>query len=71
MSLIKAGIASLSVLLAACATTSESVARDPGLEDMRAVSPALAYNTEHVLLGEVWKRPVCRRAIAASSPSRC
>jgi 4-carboxymuconolactone decarboxylase len=61
MSWAKAGVACLTLLLAACSTTdSMSTHRSPAvptLDDMRAVSPALAHNTETTLLGEVWKRP--------------
>lgn len=57
----KAGLASLSLLLAACSNhtpgDSAQVPPVPSLDDMRAVSPALAHNTESMLLGEVWKRP--------------
>ncbi|MFF7709129.1 carboxymuconolactone decarboxylase family protein [Pseudomonas sp. NPDC007930] len=60
MSLAKAGIACFTLLLAACSTSrapDESSPPVPTLDDMRAVSPALAHNTESTLLGEVWKRP--------------
>ncbi|WP_024699077.1 carboxymuconolactone decarboxylase family protein [Pseudomonas avellanae] len=62
MSARKAGLACLTLLLAACATPDRNASGSrlpavPSLEDMRAVSPALAHNTEAVLLGEVWKRP--------------
>ena len=61
MNIKKASLASLSMLLAACTTsdrtTSASHSTVPSLADMRAVSPALAHNTESTLLGEVWKRP--------------
>jgi 4-carboxymuconolactone decarboxylase len=57
----KAGIACSTLLLAACSPTShmttDSLTPVPTLDDMRAVSPALAHNTESTLLGEVWKRP--------------
>lgn len=57
----KAGLASLSLLLAACSNhtpgDSAQVPPIPSLDDMRAVSPTLAHNTESMLLGEVWKRP--------------
>lgn len=56
MSLVKPGITCLTLLLAACTATHRSPAA-PTLDDMRAVSPALAHNTETTLLGEVWKRP--------------
>jgi hypothetical protein len=36
------------------------------LEDIRAVSPALARYTEGPLLTDLWKGPACRREIAAS-----
>lgn len=60
----------LTLLLAACATPDKSTTGSrlpavPSLEDMRAVSPALAHGTEFTLLGEVWKRLVCRRVTAA------
>lgn len=62
MKLRKAGLACLTLLLAACATPDRSTTGSrlpavPSLEDMGAVSPALAHNTESTLLGEVWKRP--------------
>lgn len=63
MSWAKAGVACLTLplLLAACSTNDPMSANRspavPTLEDMRAVSPALAHNTETTLLGEVWKRP--------------
>ncbi|MEX6664795.1 carboxymuconolactone decarboxylase family protein [Pseudomonas sp. W2-17] len=60
MSFAKAGIACFSLMLAACSTTSRvssEAAPVPTLDDMRAVSPALAHNTQSTLLGEVWKRP--------------
>jgi 4-carboxymuconolactone decarboxylase len=61
MNFAKAGIACLTVLLAACSATSrtstEQSPEAPTLDDMWAVSPALARNTESTLLGEVWKRP--------------
>lgn len=62
MSFTKAGLLSFSLLLAACASTDKSqlVCRSPAspnIDDIRAVSPTLAYNTETMLLGEVWKRP--------------
>ena len=61
MSFAKAGIACVTVLLAACSTASRMSSQGsppvPTLDDLRAVSPALAHNTESTLLGEVWKRP--------------
>lgn len=60
MSFEKAGIACFTLLLAACSTTRRvpsEAAPVPTLDDMRAVSPALAHNTQSTLLGEVWKRP--------------
>lgn len=61
MSFAKAGIACVTVLLAACSTASRMSSQGsppvPTLDDMRAVSPALAHNTDSTLLGEVWKRP--------------
>lgn len=62
MNLMKAGLASLSLLLAACTATDKTAMASrlpaaPSLDDMRAVSPVLAHNTESTLLGEVWKRP--------------
>lgn len=61
MSWAKAGVACLTLLLVACSTKDPmSAHRSPAVptpEDMRAVSPALAHNTETTLLGEVWKRP--------------
>lgn len=58
---VKAGVASLSLLLAACSTHpsdhSAQAPAAPSLDDMRAVSPTLAHNTESMLLQEVWKRP--------------
>ncbi|MFF7709074.1 carboxymuconolactone decarboxylase family protein [Pseudomonas sp. NPDC007930] len=60
MNLGKAGAACLALLLAACAAPERNTASlpaVPSLEAMRAVSPALAHNTEATLLGEVWKRP--------------
>lgn len=62
MRLIKIGLTSLSLLLTACATTDRSSTASrlptvPSLDDVRAVSPALAHNTESTLLAEVWKRP--------------
>jgi 4-carboxymuconolactone decarboxylase len=62
MNLMKAGLASLSLLLAACTATDKTSTASklpavPSLDDMRAVSPVLAHNTESTLLGEVWKRP--------------
>ncbi|WP_455929559.1 carboxymuconolactone decarboxylase family protein [Pseudomonas fluorescens] len=60
MSFAKAGIACFTLLLAACSTSrmpAEGSPPVPTLDDMRAVSPALAHNTESTLLGELWKRP--------------
>lgn len=61
MKFAKAGIACSTLLLAACSPTShmttDSLTPVPTLDDMRAVSPALAHYTESTLLGEVWKRP--------------
>jgi 4-carboxymuconolactone decarboxylase len=62
MKFLKAGLASFSLLLAACASTERPPTQTglpavPTLDDIRAVSPALAHNTESMLLGEVWKRP--------------
>jgi 4-carboxymuconolactone decarboxylase len=61
VSLRKAGLACLTLLIGACSTpdrtTTASVPLVPTLDDMRAVSPALAHNTESTLVGEVWKRP--------------
>ncbi|GLH32943.1 MULTISPECIES: carboxymuconolactone decarboxylase family protein [Pseudomonas] len=64
MKLLKTALASFSLLLAACSTadktTPTGIAQSPGapsLDDVRAVSPALAHNTEMLLLDEVWKRP--------------
>jgi 4-carboxymuconolactone decarboxylase len=62
MNLLKAGLASLSLLLAACAATDRTATAFrlpavPRLDDLGAVSPDLPHNTESTLLGEVWKRP--------------
>ncbi|WP_397453687.1 carboxymuconolactone decarboxylase family protein [Pseudomonas sp. NA-150] len=62
MRLFRAGVACLTVFLAACSTPVRNTAMTrlpavPTLDDMRAVSPALAHNTESILFGEVWKRP--------------
>ncbi|MFK3971485.1 carboxymuconolactone decarboxylase family protein [Pseudomonas sp. NPDC087358] len=61
MSFAKAGLACFTLLLAACSAASrmstEGSPPVPTLDDMRAVSPALAHNTESTLSGEVWKRP--------------
>lgn len=61
MRLVKAGLASLSLFLAACSTHPDRESAQlpvvPSLDDMRAVSPVLAHNTESMLLDEVWKRP--------------
>lgn len=62
MNLMKAAMASMSVLLAACAATdmaatTSSLPAAPTLDDVHAVSPTLAHNTESTLLGEVWNRP--------------
>ncbi|HYQ51763.1 MAG TPA: carboxymuconolactone decarboxylase family protein [Pseudomonas sp.] len=64
MKLLKTAVASFSLLLAACSTTDRtpptSAAKSPvapSLDDVRAVSPTLAHNTEKLLLNEVWKRP--------------
>ncbi|MDF5890336.1 carboxymuconolactone decarboxylase family protein [Pseudomonas syringae pv. syringae] len=62
MNVMKFSLASLSLLLAACVAqqrteTASRLPAVPTLDDMRAVSPALAHNTESTLLGEVWKRP--------------
>jgi 4-carboxymuconolactone decarboxylase len=62
MKSLKAGLASMSLLLSACVSTESppTQARLPAVptpNDIRAVSPALAHNTETMLLGEVWKRP--------------
>lgn len=62
MRMIKIGLTSLSLLLTACAITDRSTTASrlpaaPSVDDVRAVSPALAHNTESTLLGEVWKRP--------------
>lgn len=61
MKLLKAGATCLSLLLTACATPDNSATRQglptvPTMDDMHAVSPALAHNTQALLLGEVWKR---------------
>jgi len=64
MKLLKTALTSFSLLLAACSTADKtpanSIAQNPvatSLDDVRAVSPALAHNTEKLLLNEVWKRP--------------
>lgn len=60
MTMLKTAVASLSLLLAACASNDKAASPGPtvpSLDDLRAVSPALAHNTESLLLGEVWKRP--------------
>lgn len=62
MNIMKASLTSLSILLAACTSSGRTSSAShspivPSLADMRAVSPALAHNTESTLLGEVWKRP--------------
>ncbi|MDL2184685.1 carboxymuconolactone decarboxylase family protein [Pseudomonas sp. ChxA] len=58
----QAGVVCLCLLLAACASTDRNAKTSqlpvvPTLDDVRAVSPALAHSTESTLLGEVWKRP--------------
>lgn len=58
----KLAFSTFAVLLSACATTEKgsmtmSLPAVPTPEDARAVSPALAHNTDSLLLGEVWKRP--------------
>ena len=63
--LITAAIASLSVLACSCAETSNptaisgSTAQRPAskVEDVQAVSPALEYYSDRVVMGDLWKRP--------------
>ena len=63
--LITAAIASLSVLACSCAetgnptATSGSTAQRPAskVEDVQAVSPALEYYSDRVVMGDLWKRP--------------
>jgi 4-carboxymuconolactone decarboxylase len=58
-------LATLCPMLAACAQTQRTTNMQrpnglpavPTLDDVRAVSPALAQYTEGPLLGDVWKRP--------------
>ncbi len=62
MNFPKIALVALSVLLTACAardrvTTASRLPPVPTPADSRAVSPALAHNTETTLIGEVWKRP--------------
>lgn len=55
MKRLKMAATTLSLLLAACAAHDKP--QGPSLDDVRAVSPALAHNTQALLLGEVWRRP--------------
>ena len=63
--LITPAIASLSVLACSCAETSNptaisgSTAQRPAskVEDVQAVSPALEYYSDRVVMGDLWKRP--------------
>lgn len=55
MQRLKVAVTTLSLLLAACAVHHHP--QGPSLDDVRAVSPALAHNTQALLLGEVWRRP--------------
>lgn len=62
MKTIAAACLTLPLLLSACApmTPSHRLASGfaiPSLDDMRAVSPALAQYTQDTLLEDVWKRP--------------
>ncbi|CAM3283715.1 4-carboxymuconolactone decarboxylase [Pseudomonas floridensis] len=58
----KLALSTLAALLTACAITEKGpttmkLPPVPTPDDARAVSPALAHNTDSLLLGEVWKRP--------------
>jgi 4-carboxymuconolactone decarboxylase len=55
--LMTATLISVAMTCSALAQTQIGGAGTPSLEDIQAVSPALAQYTEKSLLGEVWKRP--------------
>lgn len=62
MTVRKLALALLSLSVVACTNTvrndpTSTLAPTPTPEDARAVSPALARNTDSLLLGEVWNRP--------------
>lgn len=62
MKLSRLALTVAALLLAACAATEKKSINSkqtpmPTAADARAVSPALAHNTDSLLLGEVWKRP--------------
>jgi 4-carboxymuconolactone decarboxylase len=62
MKLSRLALTMVALLLTACATTEKTSVNGKqttvlAAADARAVSPALAHNTDSLLLGEVWKRP--------------
>lgn len=54
-------VASLAICLSACAASNGAMTKEAlhmsTSADIRAVAPAMAHNTDTLLLGEVWKRP--------------
>src|SRR5438128_672228 len=65
MRMLRPAVASVCLILAACAQAQRTTAPQrpdgfpavPTLDDVRAVSPALARYTQGPLLGDLWKRP--------------
>lgn len=62
MNVFRLAVSTLALSLAACANPAKNAQTSqlpavPTPNDVRAVSPAFAHNTDSLLLGEVWKRP--------------